>query len=41
MWGGMVTLFVEPETDPNSLAVISAYADYKDVMEASEVRDAK
>jgi hypothetical protein len=41
MWGGMVTLFVEPETDPNSLAVISAYTDFKDVMEASEVRDAK
>lgn len=41
MWGGMVTLFVEPETDPTSLAVISTYADYRSVMEASEVENAK
>jgi hypothetical protein len=41
MWGGMVTLFVEPDTDPTSLAVISAYADYKDVMGTSGDKDAK
>lgn len=41
MWGGMVTLFVEPETDPTSLALIGAYADYKDVMETSGDKDAK
>jgi len=27
MWGGMVTLFVEPETDPVSLDLIRAYSD--------------
>ena len=40
MWGGMVTVFVEPETDESSLSVIRTYSDGMNVSETAEVSDA-